>query len=199
MAHNSTEGERVGKWSDSGALNSGWLGYTGHQRQAELFIKKAFTNRIYVFACIHVKQTYKVSITSTNTWSSGFLSLFIQLDITNPNDIIHNKIYFVCMGVCACMWSFVCLCVQLARSETKVKGLRRFPLYLWDSPPVNPELTNLVTVWLEATSVLPRLIHCMGAEIWIQALMPVTHLTHWDIPQPKLHTFGILCSYHQKP
>lgn len=156
MAHNSTEGERVGKWSDSGALNSGWLGYTGHQRQAELFIKKAFTNRIYVFACIHVKQTYKVSITSTNTWSSGFLSLFIQLDTTNPNDIIHNKIYFVCMGVCACMWSFVCLCVQLARSETKVKGLRRFPLYLWDSPPVNPELTNLVTVWLEATSVLPH-------------------------------------------
>lgn len=173
MAHNSTEGERVGKWSDSGALNSGWLGYTGHQRQAELFIKRAFTNRIYVFACIHVKQTYKVSITSTNTWPSGFLSLFIQHDITNPNDITHNKIYFVCIGVfcllymmtkryhksytcmCACMWSFVCLCVQLARSETKVKGLpHSSPLYLWDSRPASPELTSLVAVWLEATSVL---------------------------------------------
>lgn len=133
--------------------------------------------------------------------------------------ITHNKIYFVCMGMfcllymmtkryhksytcmCACMWSFVCLCVQLARSETKVKGLLvRSPLYLWDCLPVNPELTNLVTVWLEATSMLPHPADTLlGAEIGIQALMnPPYPLRH---PPAQVTYFwkDILCSYHQKP
>lgn len=133
--------------------------------------------------------------------------------------ITHSKIYFVCMGVfcllymmtkryhksytcmCACMWSFVCLCVQLARSETKVKGLlRRSPLYLWDCLPVNPELTNLVTVWLEATSMLPHPAGTLhGAEIGLQALMNPPYPPRHPPAQVTYFWKDILCSYHQKP
>lgn len=101
---------------------------TGLHRTSETsrIIHKKGIYKQDLYVCLH---PYKASITSTNTWPSGFLSLFIQHDILDPNDIIHNKIYFVCMGVfcllcmttkqyhksytfvCAWMWSFVaCVC-----------------------------------------------------------------------------------------
>lgn len=122
--------------------------------------------------------------------------------------ITHNKIYFVCMGMfcllymmtkryhksytcmCACMWSFVCLCVQLARSETKVKGLLVAlhctfeTVCLWTrSSPI-----WLLSGWRLQACYHTRLIHCLVLRSGFRPSW--TRLIHWDIPQPKLHTFG---------